>query len=102
MPALLCLELALLERVFRDAGHISWKDVYSLPRSGFFSCSPLAQGELYTGNMRCLLIRHTAPAQAGICRELQLDPEKELGTSADIEICGKMGSNMLELWLFSG
>lgn len=75
----LSVELALLERVFRDAGHIAWKEVDSLHISGFFSCSLLAQGELYTGNTCCLLIRHTAPAQAGIfrggLRELQLDPE---------------------------
>lgn len=42
----------------------------------FFSCSPLARGGLYTGNTRCLLIRHTTSAREGVFRELQLDSEK--------------------------
>lgn len=93
----LSVELALLERAFRDAGHIAWKEVDSLHISGFFSCSPLAQGELYTGSTHCLLIRHTAPARVGAFRDIQLHPEKQLGTSDDTEICGKIGSKMLEL-----
>lgn len=38
----LCLELALLEREFRDAGHIAWKEAGSLHISGFFQLQSLS------------------------------------------------------------
>lgn len=36
--------------------------------SGFFCCSPVAQGELHSSGS-CLLLRDTAPTQAGSLRE---------------------------------
>lgn len=69
----LSIHLVLPEREFWDATHTAWREIGSLRISFFFffsTCSPLAQGELYAGNMSCLLIRHATASQAGIFREV--------------------------------
>lgn len=70
----LSVELALLERAFRDAGHIAWKEVDSAYISFFQLQSLSTRGAVHRHYVLPTDQAHSSCP--GVFRELQLHPEK--------------------------